>query len=221
MAKLGPAILLTLVVVLAGAPARAEPPPADVPRAPSLATRAARFPALRTATAALEQEREVSLVDEVLKAQGTIALSAPASFRLDLTTPEPLTLMADGATVTVVDAAGKTLPIPSEVAGLASFARTLTDLLLGNRSPEGFSQRWRDADAVVLTPAAGAPSPFTEITLRFPPDGPLPTTIEMRERGGDRTTIRLNAIVLNPPLDPARFKAPVTAPAARSDAKGT
>lgn len=178
----------------------------------TLAARAARFPAFRTATAALEQEREVSLVDEVLKAAGTIALAAPASFRLDLTAPEPLTMIADGSTVTVVDGSGKTLPIPPEVAGLASFARTLTDLLLGNRSPEGFTQRWTDADTVTLTPAAGTPSPFTEITLRFPPDGPLPTTIAMRERGGDRTTIRLRAIVLNPSIDPARLAAP--------DAKG-
>jgi outer membrane lipoprotein-sorting protein len=200
--------LLWAAVLATATPAAAESTGASP--APSLATRAARFPALRTATAALVQEREVSLVDEVLRAEGTIALAAPDSFRLDLTAPEPLTMLAEGQTITVVDAVGKTLPIPAEVAGLASFARTLTDLLLGARSPAGFTQAWRDPDTVVLVPAPDAASPFTEITLHFPADGPLPETIAMRERGGDRTTIRLHAVVVNPPLDPGRLKRPDT-----------
>jgi outer membrane lipoprotein-sorting protein len=173
----------------------------------TLATRASRFPPLRTATASLAQEREVSLVDEVLRAEGVIALAAPASFRLDLTTPEPLTMIADGSTVTVIDAAGKSLPIPPEVTGLAGFAQTLTDVMLGNRPPAGFTQRWDDADTVRLAAGDDVARPFAEITLRFPADGPLPTTIEMRERGGDRTTIRLREIVLNPSLDPKRLRA--------------
>jgi len=175
---------------------------------PSLAARAARFPALRTATAGFAQEREVSLVDEVLRADGSLALAAPASFRLDLTTPEPMALIAAGPTMLVVDARGKTLPLPPEVAGLAAFARTLTDLLLGARPPQGFGEAWRDADTVVLTPAAETASPFSEITLRFPPSGPLPEEITLRERGGDRTIIRLHDIALNPVLDPARFATP-------------
>ncbi len=165
--------------------------------APSLASRAARFPPLRTATAEFDQEREVSLVDEVLRAKGRLALAAPASFRLDLIAPQPLTLIAEDKTLTVQDAEGKTLPLPPEFAGLATFARTLTDLLLGSRSPEGFDQTWRDADTVVLVPQPGTTSPFTEITLRFAPKGQLPDEIEMRERGGDRTTIRLHDVALN------------------------
>jgi outer membrane lipoprotein-sorting protein len=184
---------------------------------PSLATRAARFPPLRTATAEFDQEREVSLVDEVLRAKGRLALAAPAAFRLDLTAPEPLTLIAEDKTLTVQDALGKTLPLPPEFAGLATFARTLTDLLLGSRSPEGFDQSWRDADTVVLLPQTGTASPFSEITLRFAPTGQLPDEISMRERGGDRTTIRLHDVALNAPLEPGRFKAPVagTAPVAK------
>lgn len=178
---------------------------------PSLATRAARFPALRTATADFAQERDVSLVDEVLHAQGTLTLAAPASFRLDLTAPEAMALIAAGPAISVVDAQGKTLPLPPEVSGLAAFARTLTDLLLGARSPEGFTEHWRDPDTVVLTPQQEAASPFAEITLRFPASGPLPEEIVMRERGGDRTTIRLHGIALNPPLDPARFRTPSAA----------
>jgi outer membrane lipoprotein-sorting protein len=179
--------------------------------APSLATRAARFPALRTATADFAQERDVSLVDEVLHAQGTLTLAAPASFRLDLTAPESMALIAAGPAITVVDAEGKSLPLPPEVAGLAAFARILTDLLLGARSPEGFSEDWRDPNTVVLRPQQEGTSPFTEITLRFPASGPLPEEIVMRERGGDRTTIRLHSIALNPPLDPARFRTPSAA----------
>ena len=179
--------------------------------APSLATRAARFPALRTATADFAQEREVSLVDEVLHAQGTLTLAAPTSFRLDLTAPEAMALIAAGPAIAVVDAEGKSLPLPPEVVGLAAFARTLTDLLLGARSPEGFAQDWRDPNTVVLRPQQEGTSPFTEITLRFPASGPLPEEIVMRERGGDRTTIRLHGIALNPPLDPARFQTPSAA----------
>lgn len=175
---------------------------------PSLATRAARFPKVERATADFVQEREVSLVDEVLHARGTLALAAPASFRLDLSAPETMTLVAAGNAMTVVDADGKTMPVPAEYTGLAAFARTLTDLLLGTRAPHGFGETWRDADTVVLTPATDTASPFTEITLRFAPQGPLPETIAMRERSGDRTTIRLEHVVLNPPLDPARFAAP-------------
>jgi outer membrane lipoprotein-sorting protein len=157
------------------------------------------------ATADFVQEREVSLVDEVLHARGTLALAAPASFRLDLTAPEAMTLVAAGTTMTVVDASGKTMPVPAEFAGLAAFARTLTDLLLGARPPHGFAEAWRDPETVVLTPDAATTSPFSEITLRFAASGPLPESIVMRERGGDRTTIRLEHVTLNPTIDPARF----------------
>lgn len=176
--------------------------------ASSLATRAARFPTVRAATADFTQEREVSLVDEVLRATGTIALAAPASFRLDVTAPEPMTLVTAGATTTVIDAAGKATAIPAEFTGLAAFARTLTDLLLGNRAPGGFREEWRDANTVVLTPTATDAGPFSEITLAFPANAPLPETITLRERAGDRTTIRLAEPTLNPTLDPARFQPP-------------
>jgi outer membrane lipoprotein-sorting protein len=193
--------LLALAALIASAPHGAA-------ETPSLAARAAHFPALRTATAGFAQEREVSLVDEVLRAEGTLALAAPASFRLDLTTPEPMALIAAGPTMLVVDAQGKTLSLPPEVAGLAEFARTLTDLMLGARAPQGFTEAWRDADTVVLMPRAEAASPFTEIALRFPASGPLPEEIMLRERGGDRTIIRLHDIALNPVVDPARFAPP-------------
>lgn len=189
-------------VALTSPPAAAESP------TPSLAARAARFPAVRTMTAAFTQEREVSLVDEVLRAEGTIALAAPASFRLDVTAPEPMTLVTAGTTTTVIDAAGKATAIPAEFAGLAAFARTLTDLLLGNRAPGGFREEWRDANTVVLSPTTTDAGPFSEITLAFPANAPLPETITLRERAGDRTTIRLAEPTLNPTLDPARFQPP-------------
>jgi outer membrane lipoprotein-sorting protein len=190
--------LLVLLVAIAA-------PAAD---APSLATRAARFPTIRTASASFDQEREVSLVDDVLHANGTLALAAPASFRLDLAEPEKMTLIAAGKAMTVVDTEGKTLPVPPEVAGLAAFAQTLTDLLLGARPPRGFREEWRGADTVVLTPQSETASPFTEITLRFPAEGPLPQQITLRERAGDSTTIHLHGVMLNPALDPARFTPP-------------
>src|SRR5262249_33827884 len=85
----------------------------------SLAARAARFPRVATATADFVQEREVSLVEDVLHARGMLTLAAPTSFRLDLTAPEPMTLVAAGATTIVVDASGKVMPVPAEYAGLA------------------------------------------------------------------------------------------------------
>ncbi|MEO6029025.1 MAG: outer membrane lipoprotein carrier protein LolA [Candidatus Binatia bacterium] len=193
---------LTLVCGVLGVLAALAAPAATNP---SLATRAAGFAAVKTATAVFAQEREVSLVDEVLHANGRLTLAAPSSVRLDLEAPEKMALVAAGTTMTVVDAQGKTLPIPPEVAGLAAFARTLTDLLLGSRAPSGFREEWRDADTVVLKPEGDVASPFSEITLRFPANGPLPEEVALRERGGDRTTIRLRDIVLNPPLDPTRF----------------
>lgn len=199
--------LLAIAIATAAPSAPRAAAPAD---APSLATRAARFPTVERATADFAQERTVSLVDEVLRARGSLALAAPASFRLDVTEPEPMTLLAAGTALAVVDAEGKALPLPGELAGLAAFARTLTDLLLGARAPRGFTETWRDADTVVLTPAADTASPFGEIMLRFPSDGPLPETIALRERGGDRTILRLEHVVLNPALDPARFALPAT-----------
>ncbi len=181
---------------------------ATEPTAPSLAARAARFPKVASATADFVQEREVSLVDEVLHARGRLALAAPASFRLDLTEPEPMTLVATGSTMSVVDADGKTTSVPTEFTGLAAFARTLTDLLLGTRAPHGFTEAWRDADTVALTPTADTASPFSEITLHFASNAPLPETIALRERGGDRTTIRLEHVTLNAALDPGRFVLP-------------
>lgn len=196
------AVATLLLLVASTLLARADGP------APSLATRAARFPAVRTATADFTQEREVSLVDEVLRASGTIALAAPASFRLDIAAPEPMTLVTAGTTTTVIDAAGKATAIPAEFAGLAAFAQTLTDLLLGNRAPGGFREEWRDPNTVVLTPTSADTGPFSEITLAFPPNAPLPQTITLRERAGDRTTIRLADPALNQPIDPARFQPP-------------
>jgi outer membrane lipoprotein-sorting protein len=194
------AALVGLFVASAAAHAATAADPA-----PSLATRAARFPKVTTATADFVQERHVSLVDDVLRARGTLTLAAPASFRLDLREPEPMTLVASGASVTVVDANGTATAIPAEYTGLASFAHTLTDLLLGTHAPHGFHEAWHGPDTVVLTPDADTTSPFDEITLTFPPDGPLPSTIAMREHGGDRTTIQLERVALNPVLDPARF----------------
>jgi len=165
---------------------------------PSLAGRAARFPPVRSARADFMQEREVSLVDEVLRASGTLSLQAPEAMRLVLVAPERLTLVADGATVTLLDASGTPLPVPPEFSSFGHFARTLTDLLLGGRSPERFfEEHWQGPDAVSLTPHDAA-NPFAEIALRFPPVGPLPEEIVLRERTGDRTIIRLRAIRLNP-----------------------
>ena len=164
----------------------------------SLAARAARFPPVQSASADFTQEREVSLVDEVLRASGTLSLQAPEAMRLALVAPERLTLVADGAAVALLDAAGAPLPLPPEFSSFSHFARALTDLLLGHRSPDRFEERWQGADAVSLIPRDAA-SPFAEIALRFPPAGPLPEEIVLRERGGDRTTIRLTAIRLNPP----------------------
>lgn len=162
----------------------------------SLAARAARFAAVQSASADFAQEREVSLVDEVLRASGTLSLQAPDAMRLTLVAPERLTLVAGGGTVTVLDAAGTPLPLPPEFSGFTHFARALTELLLGGRSPDRFEERWQGPDAVILTPRDQA-SPFAEIALRFPPTGPLPEEIVLRERAGDRTTIRLTAIRLN------------------------
>jgi outer membrane lipoprotein-sorting protein len=200
------------LAIALGAVALAAAPLAVAADAPSLAARAARFPPLRTATAEFDQEREVSLVDDVLRAKGRLALAAPASFRLDLVAPEPMTLIAADKDLVVQDAQGKSLPLPPEFAGLATFARTLTDLLLGSRSPQGFDQTWPDADTVVLTPETGTTSPFSEITLRFAPTGQLPNEILMRERGGDRTTIRLHDVALNAPLDRGHFSAAAKGP---------
>ncbi len=206
-ARVGLAVAAGMLVAIGAAASAAAPSPSsDAP--PSLSARAARFPAVRSATADFSQEREVSLVDEVLHARGTMTLAAPQSFRLDLVAPEAMTLIAVGDAMSVVDADGKSMPVPAEFAGLASFARTLTDLLLGTRAPHGFTERWGDADTVTLTPAADTTSPFTEITLRFPASAPLPESILLRERGGDRTTIRLERPAVNVPIDPARFTAP-------------
>jgi outer membrane lipoprotein-sorting protein len=163
--------------------------------APSLAARAARFPAVRAARASFEQEREVSLVEEVVRARGSIALRAPDTMRLDLTEPESLTLVATGSRVTVLDANGATVPLPPEASGLADFARELTALLLTGRPSAPVEERWDGPDAVTLVPQAGR-GPFAEIALRFPSDAPVPREIVLRERGGDHTTIRLRGLQL-------------------------
>jgi outer membrane lipoprotein-sorting protein len=187
---------LVILLVAAAAP---------LPSPSSLAARAARFPPVRAVVADFAQEREVSLVDEVLRAGGTIMLKAPAAMRLELTQPEPLVLVANGAKVTVLDAEGTPLPLPPEMSGIARFARELTELLLGGKTNERFDEHWEGADFVRLG-ARDERSPFAEITLRFPAAGPLPDEIVLRERSGDRTTIRLSAVQLNPALDDTRFR---------------
>ncbi len=185
---------------------------------PSLATRAARFAPVAGAVAEFTQEREVSIVEEVLHARGTLALAAPDALRLDLVAPQRLALVARGGEVAVLDETGAVLPFPPEFSGLAHFARELTDLLLGGTTSDRFHEAWEGADAVTLSPR-GPGGPFTEIALRFASDGPLPREIVLREQGGDRTTIRLTSVQLNPPLDAARFHVPTwgDAPAAASE----
>ena len=161
----------------------------------SLAARATRFPPLQAAHATFSQEREVSLVDEVLRAEGSLTLEAPDRMRLVLTDPERLTIAADGDHVTVLDAAGAPLPLPPELSGVTRFARTLTDLLLGGTGPQAFSETWSGPDSVRLVPTDGE-SPFAAIALRFPSSGPLPEEVILTERNGDRTTIHLRAVEL-------------------------
>jgi outer membrane lipoprotein-sorting protein len=180
----------------------------------SLAARAARFPALASARADFIQEREVSLVDEVLRAEGALTLAAPDRMQLVLTAPERLTIAAAGDAVTVLDADGKPLPLPPELSGVTQFARALTDLLLGGRTSHAFAETWAGPDAVRLVPADAA-SPFAAIALRFPANAPLPEEVVLTERNGDRTTIRLRALEVTPrdpggkaPTHPAPAKAP-------------
>ena len=167
--------------------------PAAADDAPSLATRGRRFPPFTGARAAFEQEREVSLVDEVLRASGTIALRAPNHMRLELTAPEALTIVVDGDLLTVLDAKGAPVAVPPEFSGFARFGHVLTDLMLGEKGPDLFREEWHGPNAVTLRTAA-AEAPFTEIALQFPPDGRLPTEIVLRERGGDKTTIRMRPL---------------------------
>jgi len=177
-----------MLVVLAATVSHADD---AAPR--SLQARAQRFPRVTSARAAFEQEREVSLVDEVLRASGTIAFRAPDHMRLELTAPEAMTIAVDGDTLTVLDAAGKPITIPPEFTGFGRFGRVLTDLMLGAKGPEQFREEWHGADAVTLRPDDPA-APFSEIGLRFPADAPLPSEIVLRERGGDRTTIRMRSL---------------------------
>jgi outer membrane lipoprotein-sorting protein len=177
----------------------------------SLAARAARFPKVRSASAAFTQEREVSLVDEVLRASGMLALKAPDAMHLELTSPEPLTLIATGSAVAVLDAGGKPVPVPAELSGLPRFARDLTDLLLGGRIAGRFAERWDSPDAVVLTPREEG-GPFVEVALRFPAGRALPEEIVLRERGGDRTTIRLHDVETNGRIRPELFRLPRATP---------
>jgi outer membrane lipoprotein-sorting protein len=203
---------LALAVVLAAPRLYAEKSPTartPIPTASSalsLASRAARFPPVESARAQFSQEREVSLVDEVLHARGTLALKAPDSMRLELTEPERITILADGTTVTVLDSNGQPVPLPPEMSGFGQFGRSLNELMLGRKAPEQFTERWENRDTVTLVPESAA-APFSEITLRFPPDRPLPAEIVLRERNGDRTTIRMEA------LEVTTAASPTTAPA--------
>jgi outer membrane lipoprotein-sorting protein len=184
-------------LIVAAATALADAPPQ------SLAARARRFPAFTSARAAFEQERQVSLVDEVLRATGTIALRAPDHMRLELTAPETLTIAVDGDALTVLDAQGQPIAVPPEFSGFARFGHVLTDLMLGQKAPDLFHEEWHGPDAVTLRTDA-TEAPFSDITLRFPAGGRLPTEIVMRERGGDTTTIRMRPL----PEVPAAQTAP-------------
>jgi len=196
----GAVILVVALVALALGPphgggvpcAGAAEPPRDTVGL-SLAARAARFPPLRAAHATFNQEREVSLVDEVLRAGGTLTLETPDKMHLALTDPERLTIIAEGDRVTVLDANGTALPLPPEMAGVTQFAHALTDLLLGGRATGEFTEAWSGPDAVRLVPADAA-SPFAAIALRFPHAAPLPEEVVLTERNGDRTTIRLSDV---------------------------
>lgn len=173
------------------------------PPARSLAARAHRFPPVTSSRAVFEQERQVSLVDEVLRASGLIEFRAPDHMRLDLAAPETMTIIVDGGTLTVLDAKGAAVAVPAEFSGFARFGHVLTDLMLAGKGPERFREEWQGADAVTLRPDDEA-APFSEIALRFQPDGPFATEVVLRERGGDQTTIRLRPLPATSPSLPPR-----------------
>jgi len=136
-----------LALVVGSALLLSTPALAAADDAPSLATRGRRFPRFTSARAAFEQEREVSLVDEVLRASGTIALRAPNHMRLELTAPEALTIVVDGDQLTVLDAKGTPVAVPPEFSGFARFGHVLTDLMLGEKGPDLFHEEWHGPNA--------------------------------------------------------------------------
>jgi outer membrane lipoprotein-sorting protein len=177
------------VIVLWAATVDGAPTATAAPR--SLSARAASFPPLAHARAGFEQERRVSLVDEVLHARGNLVLDAPDRLRLELREPEAMTILTAGTTVTILDAGGHAVSLPPEAAGLAQFGKTLIDLLLGGRGVAGYAERWTGADEVTLEPSDPTAVPFAAIHMRFRADSPLPIEMTLTEAGGDRTTIRL------------------------------
>jgi outer membrane lipoprotein-sorting protein len=209
--------MLGLALVAAGAlaphataPWRVAAADAAVTAAPSLAARSERFPPITHSRAIFEQEREVSLVDEVLRASGVIEFRAPSHMRLELTAPEAMTIVVDGDVLTVLDAEGAPIAVPPEFSGFARFGHVLTDLMLGAKGPGQVREEWHGPDAVTLRPTDDA-APFSEIALRFAPDGPFATEVVLRERGGDRTTIHLRPLPETGATTPSKPPPPATA----------
>ena len=125
--------------------------------------------------------------------------SPPASFRLDLTAPEPMTLDRRGRDHDRRRRARQGDAVPAEFAGPRRVRATLTDLLLGTQPPQGFTEAWRDADTVVLTSDADAASPFSEITLALRGERPAPRSDRhARARRRSHRPFACEHVALNP-----------------------
>lgn len=177
--------------------------PAEPESLDALLTRLSRIEGLR---GRYVEEKQIALLKQPLRSEGTIAFAAPGLLVRRAEKPEPATLLLDGEVLTVADASGQRRIDLSEHAVVRLFVLTFVNVLRGDRAAldRAYAMRFeRTASGWTLELSPKPPELRRFITrARIEGHGVTVERMTLEEASGDVTRLDFSEI------DPrARFDA--------------
>ena len=148
------------------------------------------------------QRKQSSMLADEVVSQGKMSYSRPDKLRWEYLSPEPFTLVVDGDSLTMLDAAGK----PNRNANATRMVRGLTSMILGSINGDKLfddrmftTQIFDDGKhyRAEMTPRRKEMQRmFQKITFLFDKNSHTISTVVMTERKGDATTIQFHHITI-------------------------
>ena len=158
--------------------------------------------AIKTVRCNFTQTKHSKLFKEAVVSQGKMSYSRPDKLRWEYLSPEPFTLVVDGDSLTMLDAAGK----PNRNANATRMVRGLTSMILGSINGDKLFDDRMFATQIFddgkhyraeMTPRRKEMQRmFQKITFLFDKNSHTISTVVMTERKGDATTIQFHHITI-------------------------
>lgn len=148
------------------------------------------------------QRKQSSMLADEVVSQGKMSYSRPDKLRWEYLSPESFTLVVDGDSLTMLDAAGK----PNRNANATRMVRGLTSMILGSINGDKLFDDRMFATQIFddgkhyraeMTPRRKEMQRmFQKITFLFDKNNHTISTVIMTERKGDATTIQFHHITI-------------------------